>query len=77
MILSAILWLYKMSLHVFPPGFRTEFEDEMVEVFRELLVEQARQGVGEVLLVCTREFYQMPFALLRSHISEQLSFTQE
>ena len=70
MIISTILLLYKLSLHGFPARFRSEFEDEMVEVFRELLVERARQGIWEVFLVGLREFYQMPFALLRSHLSE-------
>jgi hypothetical protein len=71
MIIAALLWLYKRSFLAFPQGFRAEFEDEMMAVFQELLVQQAKQGKWAVLLVGFEELYHLPVVLLRVHLRAQ------
>jgi hypothetical protein len=69
MILTAMLKLYQLSLYTFPTRFRSDFADEMVEVFQMQLEQQAREGVWAMLLVSFQEFYQLPLALCRVHLA--------
>jgi hypothetical protein len=69
MILTAMLKLYQLSLYTFPTRFRSDFADEMVEVFQMQLEQQAREGVWAMLLVSFQEFYHLPLALCRVHLA--------
>ncbi|HUM70164.1 MAG TPA: hypothetical protein PLK31_15135 [Chloroflexota bacterium] len=69
MIFSILLHLYKLTLHIFPAQFRADFAPEMVEVFQNVLAQQARHGSVALLVVGWREFYQLPAALWRTHLA--------
>jgi len=59
--------LHQIMLRTFPPDFRTEFGEEMVEVFRERLATAEDQGTWAVVVLGGQELGQMPRALLGLH----------
>jgi hypothetical protein len=58
---------YRLMLHVLPTRFRSDFGEEMAEVFDERLAEAGKQGIWAVLALAGREVGEMPVALLRLH----------
>lgn len=64
MIFSALLWLYRLSLRIFPQRFRADFEAEMVAVFAQCLAHQSQWGM---LKIAWRELVQLPDALIQAY----------
>ncbi len=64
---SALLWLYKASLRLYPRPFRQEFAAEMAAVFSDALGSARCQGMRAVLRLCGREVAALPAALAREH----------
>ncbi len=59
-----IVWLY-------PASFREQFEQELVDLFSELMSDAARKGLPALLVVCLREFWHLPANLLEAHVSSR------
>jgi hypothetical protein len=72
-----IVRLYTMALRLYPPSFRTSFEEEMRVVFAEAVAEAAAYGRMALLAVCLRELKDWPESLLREHWSSQISRVKE
>ena len=60
--------LHQVMLRTFPLGFRTEFGEEIGEVFRERLATAEDQGTWAVVVLAGQELGQMPRALLGLHL---------
>jgi hypothetical protein len=71
MLITALLWLYTWCLRALPAPFRTEFAEEMAEVFQDLLSAKVPQGLQAVLAAAAREFCCLPLVLWRIHRHER------
>ena len=54
-IVNFLIRFYRAALRMFPSGFRAEFEDEMVDLFRQRLEHTAIEGVPAMLALLLRE----------------------
>ena len=54
-----------LSLAERPHHFRAEFGDEMQRVFADTVNDAARRSPVALVMVCTREVWELPAALLR------------
>jgi hypothetical protein len=59
--------IYKLFLFMFPSSFRTDFSDEMLEVFTLSIAETSTSG-NERWRVCFREFAGLPLAAIQERI---------
>ena len=60
-----LIRVYAALLHLYPRRFRIEFGDEMQRVFADAVNDAARHGPVALLMVCAREVWEMPAALVR------------
>jgi hypothetical protein len=64
--------IYRCLLALYPAGFRSEFGNEMMETFTQSVLEQ--QARGRWVILCLREVYDLPGALLRQYWEQWLTF---
>ncbi len=69
--LPHITRLYRLLLGCYPPGFRAQFGEEMVEVFATALREAHRAGAGRPWRLCWREIRDWPGSVLAAHLRER------
>ncbi len=62
-----IIGLYALLLRLYPRSFRTEFGKEMQTSFTDAVTEAAERGLGALVVVCLREFRDLPGALFREY----------
>jgi hypothetical protein len=67
LILGLDILIYKLILRAFPVRFRSEFEQEMMVVFTDSLVQAQNQSSWQLMKVSLLELYRMPLILLRIH----------
>ena len=60
-----IVTVYSRSLVLYPRRFRNEFANEMTNVFRNSVMDAAREGTFPLILLYSREFMGMPFNILK------------
>jgi len=64
---GVILFLYTRCIRWFPSSFRTEFEEEMCEVFSLALHESRRTGIRSMFMTTIREIRDLPMILFYEH----------
>ena len=70
-ILLALLRAWFSSLlRFYPPKFRTEYQNEMEEVFGSLITDESRKGIGSLMIAWLRELAGLPISLLREFRNE-------
>jgi hypothetical protein len=62
-----IIGLYALLLRLYPHSFRIEFGEEMQTSFTDAVTEAAGRGLGALVVVCLREFRDLPGALFREY----------
>lgn len=65
LVLRLISTLYGLLLRAYQSTFRSQFGDEMQQVFNEVLEEASRQGWWKTMLVFWRELLDLPANLAR------------
>jgi hypothetical protein len=65
-LLSLLSWLYPRLLRLYPPAYRSEYSEELLEVYAQIIRESAdgRQGITRAL----QELRDFPGVLLRVHL---------
>jgi hypothetical protein len=66
MILRWLTGFYKAILGLYPRGFRSEFSDEMGEVFEQAVQDASLRSPLALINLCLRELISLPSALLRA-----------
>jgi hypothetical protein len=61
------VWLYRLSLRLYPRSFRDEFDHEMVTVFADAVTEATRRGWVSLLALWLRELRDLPSGLIREY----------
>jgi len=64
MTISWLTRMYHVLVHLYPPSFRSEFADEMQEVFTQAADEAADQSLFAIGELCLNELRGLPAALL-------------
>jgi hypothetical protein len=64
-----LIRVYAALLRLYPRHFRAEFEAEMQCVFAAAVNDAARRGLAALMMVCAREVWELPAALVREHRS--------
>ena len=66
LLLPLLSWLYPRLLRLYPPAYRSEYGEELLEVYAQILQESAdgRQVISQAL----RELRDFPGVLLRVHL---------
>lgn len=59
---------YAALIRLYPKRFRDEFAEEMQAVFATAVTEAARSGIKSLLVLCLRELWDLPAALLRERL---------
>jgi hypothetical protein len=62
--------MYSFSLRLYPRSFRSEFEDEMLMDFMDMLRDVREKGRLPFILFCLRELVDFPLNLLRVHLKK-------
>lgn len=62
--------MYALLLRLYPPKFRFEFEEQMLQDFSDFLNEAEKKGKFAVLQFCMRELVDFPVNLLKVHYRE-------
>jgi hypothetical protein len=60
-----VISVYARVLKLYPRRFKDAFAVEMHAVFRDSVVDAAEAGILPLLLVCVREFMNMPLSILK------------
>lgn len=72
LLVSMLLRLYRQLLYLYPPSYRAEFGDELLEVFDQALLEAAQGGFWGVARRALLEFGDLPGVLIRLHLPRRL-----
>ena len=73
-ILEIMIRLYAFFLRFYPTAFRSEFEEQMLMDFSDLLQDAGRQGRFSLIRFCVHEALDFPANLLRVHIQQGFVF---
>ena len=68
-----ITGIHSILMRLYPPGFRTIFENEMQAVFSQTLREASEDGAISIGLVILRELRDLPSAAVNEHLLERQS----
>ena len=68
---AVIFRVYRWLLTLYPVSFRTDFADEMREVFEQTFQDAAQQGAASALAVCLRELADLPVNLILEHAHQK------
>ena len=71
-LISALVSLYRLLLRLYPPSYRAEFGDELLEVYDQALREAAEEGFWGVASRALRELRDLPGVLTRLHLPRRL-----
>lgn len=66
-IIGVLCALYRWMVRLYPPGFRTTFEDEMGSVFAVAATDASSQGLGPLLTLWFRELRDWPGAVVSAY----------
>lgn len=69
-IITRLTKIYGFLLHFYPTKFRTEFGEQMLLDFSELLGDASRKGLLGLIAFCLRELFDFPVSLLQVHLKE-------
>ena len=58
--MNLVAWIYSLTLHLYPPGFRREYADEMRAVFTEALKDASTRGRSNSVRILLREIADLP-----------------
>ena len=58
--MNLVAWIYSLTLHLYPPGFRSEYADEMRAVFTEALKDASTHGRSNSVRILLREIADLP-----------------
>lgn len=64
-LIRLVIAVYAWLLNMYPRRFRDEFADEMLDMFRNWVMDAARDGPLALLRLCLRELGGLPFNILR------------
>jgi hypothetical protein len=65
-LLSLLSWLYPRLLRLYPPAYRSEYGEELLEVYAQI-IQESTDG-GQVISRALRELRDFPGVLLRVHL---------
>ncbi len=63
--------VYAWMVGLYPASYSARFEQEMVTLFCELMSDAAQKGLPALLVVCFREFWDLPANLIDAHLSNR------
>lgn len=70
MPMTTLIALYSRLLHLYPPKYRVEFEEQMLLDFSDMAADAGRKGIFSLILFCLQELIDFPVNLLRIHFEE-------
>lgn len=76
MILHWLTGLYKAILGLYPRGFRSEFDDEMMDVFEQAARDASLRSPVALVNLCLLELISLPAALLRARRPIAINLSQ-
>jgi len=65
LVIASLTFLYSKLLLLYPRGFKGEFSEEMLVVFRGAVHEAAGEGILPLAILCLKEFGGLPLNVLR------------
>jgi len=68
--INLVIRLFELLLYLYPKAFRTEFREEMLFDFSDLLKDASRKGSLSLVRFCIREALDFPVNLLRVHVQQ-------
>ncbi|HET6596816.1 MAG TPA: hypothetical protein VFG81_14415 [Anaerolineales bacterium] len=74
-LLAFLIKIYGLLIRLFPPNFRAEFEDQILQDFSDLMNDAHRKGKYPLLQFCVRELINLPINLLHIHLKESSMIT--
>lgn len=66
-----ITGIYAWLVKLYPASYRAQFEQELVALFSELMGDAAGKGLPALLVVCLREFCDLPANLITEHVADR------
>lgn len=64
-LVRLVIEVYSRLLNLYPRRFRDEFAGEMLDVFKNAVMEATRDGLLPLIRLCLRELGGLPFNILR------------